>query len=165
MWNSGTFVYVPRNVVLAQPLQTVIYQSEGKAGGIPHTLVLTDEGASVTLVEDFVGAAGGMSDSVVELMPGANSQLHYLHLQNLADSVWNFSTQRMRLDRDSLVRYFIGSWGSRLSKAWINMELKGRAATANCWGCTSPAVASISTITRTSSHRRTPPAICSSRVR
>jgi len=125
LWNSGTFVYVPRNVTLEQPLQAVIGQSAGKLAGMHHTLVVTEEGASVTLVEDFVGADGGMTNSVVELLPGANSQMHYLHLQNLADTAWNFSTQRMLLTRDSLLRYFIGSWGSRLSKNWINMELNG----------------------------------------
>jgi len=128
LWNSGTFVYVPRNVVIDQPLQTVVYQSEGKQAGSHHTLVLTEESAVVTLVEDYLGAASGMSNSAVELAAGPNSQLHYLHLQNLAESAWNFSTQRMQLQADSLVRYFIGSWGSRLSKAWINMELSGRGA-------------------------------------
>jgi Fe-S cluster assembly protein SufD len=125
LWNSGTFVYVPRNVSIEQPLQAVIGQSAGKLAGMHHTVVVTDEGAAVTLVEDFVGAADGLTNSVVELLPGANSQVHYLHLQNLADSAWNFSTQRMQLGRDSLLRYFIGSWGSRLSKNWINMELNG----------------------------------------
>ena len=125
LWNSGTFVYVPRNVIIEQPLQAVIGQSAGKLAGMHHPVVLTDEGAAVTLVEDFVGAADGLTNSVVELLPGANSQVHYLHLQNLAESAWNFSTQRMQLSRDSLLRYFIGSWGSRLSKNWINMELNG----------------------------------------
>ena len=125
LWNSGTFVYVPRNVIIEQPLQAVIGQSAGKLAGMHHTVVVTDEGAVVTLVEDFVGAADGMTNSVIELLPGANSQVHYLHLQNLADSAWNFSTQRMQLSRDSLLRYFIGSWGSRLSKNWINMEMNG----------------------------------------
>ena len=125
LWNSGTFVYVPRNVVIEQPLQTVIAQREGKYVGLHHTIVATDEGAAVSLAEDFIGADGGMQDSIVELATGPNSQLHYLHLQNLADSAWNFSTQRMRLSRDGLLRYFIGSWGSRLTKAWINMEMNG----------------------------------------
>jgi Fe-S cluster assembly protein SufD len=125
LWNSGTFVYVPRNVIIEKPLQAVIGQSAGKLAGMHHTVVVTDEGAAVTLVEDFVGAADGMTNSVVELLPGANSQVHYLHLQNLAESAWNFSTQRMQLSRDSLLRYFIGSWGSRLSKNWINMEMNG----------------------------------------
>jgi Fe-S cluster assembly protein SufD len=126
LWNSGTFVYVPRNVVVEKPLQVVISQTEGKRAGFHHTLVLTEPGAVVTVVEDFIGAENGMSDSVVELLAGANSQLHYLHLQNLSDSAWNFTTQRMRLDRDSLLRHFIGSWGSRLTKAWLNMDLTGQ---------------------------------------
>jgi Fe-S cluster assembly protein SufD len=126
LWNSGTFVYVPRNVVIEQPLQAVIGQSSGKLVGMHHTLVVTEEGAAVTLVEDFVGADGGMTNSVIELLPGANSQVHYLHVQNLAETAWNFSTQRMVLGRDSLLRYFIGSWGSRLSKNWITMDLNGQ---------------------------------------
>lgn len=123
LWNSGTFVYVPRNVIIERPLQAVIGQRAGKHAGLHHTIVVTEEGAAVTVVEDFVGADGGMTNSVVELIPGRNSQVHYLHLQNLAETAWNFSTQRMQLTRDSLLRYFIGSWGSRLTKAWINMEL------------------------------------------
>ena len=35
LWNSGTFVYVPRNVVIEQPLQAVIGQSAGKQAGLP----------------------------------------------------------------------------------------------------------------------------------
>lgn len=128
LWNSGTFVYVPRNVVIERPLQAVISQSAGKYAGMHHTVVVAEESAAVTLVEDFVGANDGMRNSVVELLPGANSQLHYLHMQNLAETAWNFSTQRMLLSPDSLLRYFIGSWGSRLSKNWINMELNGAGA-------------------------------------
>ncbi|MGQ9839766.1 MAG: Fe-S cluster assembly protein SufD [Anaerolineae bacterium] len=134
LWNSGTFIYVPRNVTIERPLQAVIGQRPGKYGGLHHTIVVTEEGATVTLVEDFVGADGGMTDSVVELYPGRNSQVHYLHLQNLAETAWNFSTQRIQLTRDSLMRYFIGSWGSRLTKAWINMELNEPGATGELLG-------------------------------
>ncbi len=125
LWNSGTFVYVPRNVIVDQPLQAVIRQSAGKSAGYHHTIVVAEEGAAITLVEDFLAADDGMTDSAVELIAGPNSQLHYLHLQNLATTAWNFSTQRMRLERDAPLRYFLGSWGSRLSKNWINMELLG----------------------------------------
>ncbi len=134
LWTSGTFVYVPRNVIVDKPLQAVIRQSAGKLAGYHHTIVVADEGAAVTLAEDFLGAAGGLNNSVVELIGGPNSQLHYLHLQNLADTAWNFSTQRMRLDRDATLRHFIGSWGSRLSKNWINMELDGAGANGELLG-------------------------------
>jgi Fe-S cluster assembly protein SufD len=139
LWNSGTFVYVPRNVVIEQPFQTVVWQAAGKSVGMHHTIVVTDESASATLAEDFVGADGGMSNGIVELLPGQASHLHYLYLQNLADTAWNFSTQRMQLQRDSLLRYFIGSWGSRLTKAWINMELNGQGASGELLGLYFPA--------------------------
>ena len=125
LWNSGTFVYIPRNVTIEQPLQTVVWQSPGRFAGLHHTIVATEEGAVATLAEDLLGADGGVSNGVVELAPGQASQLNYLHLQNLSDTAWNFTTQRMQLRRDSLMRYFIGSWGSKLTKAWINMELNG----------------------------------------
>jgi Fe-S cluster assembly protein SufD len=134
LWNSGTFVYVPRHVVVNKPLQTLVAQSPGNYAGFHHTLVIAEEGAAITLAEDFVGAEGGMSDGIVELIPGQSSQLNYLHLQNLAETAWNFSTQRMKLGRDSLVKYFIGSWGSRLTKAWINMELNGEGANGELLG-------------------------------
>lgn len=134
LWNSGTFVYVPRNVVLDKPLQAVVGQSAGKQAGYHHTIVVAEEGAAVSLAEDFLGADGGMTDSVVELIGGANSQLHYLHLQNLAPTAWNFSTQRMHLGRDSVLRHFIGSWGSRVSKNWINMELLGEGSSGELLG-------------------------------
>jgi Fe-S cluster assembly protein SufD len=124
LWNSGTLVYVPRGVTIDLPLQVVIAQAPGALAGFHHTLVVLEEGASLSLVEDWVGADGGLSNSVVELLAGAGSQLNYIHLQNLADTAWNFSTQRMKLGRDSRINYFIGTWGSRLTKAWINMELK-----------------------------------------
>jgi len=125
LWTSGAFVYAPRNVVVDRPLQAVIQQSAGRFAGYHHTLVVTEPGAAITLVEDFIGGDRGLTNSVVELIAGANSQLNYLHLQNLAETAWNFSTQRMRLQRDSSLRHFIGSWGSRLSKNWLNMELLG----------------------------------------
>jgi Fe-S cluster assembly protein SufD len=134
LWNSGTFVYVPRNVIIQQPLQTVVAQSSGKLAGMHHTIVVTEGGAVVTLAEDWIGAEDGMSNGVVELVPGPASQLHYLHLQNLSDTAWNFSTQKMRLRQDSLLRYFIGSWGSRLTKAWIDMELNGEGASGELLG-------------------------------
>jgi Fe-S cluster assembly protein SufD len=134
LWNSGTFVFIPHNVIIDQPLQTVVGQSSGRFAGLHHTIVATEERAVVTLAEDFLGADGGLSNGVVELIPGQASQINYLHLQNLADTAWNFSTQRMRLQRDSVVRYFIGSWGSKLTKAWINMELNGEGASGELLG-------------------------------
>ncbi len=78
----------------------------------------------MTIVEDFIGAADGMSDSVAEIYPMAAARLHYLRLQNLDTSAWNFATMRARAQRDALYRQLQASWGSRLSKVWIDLEME-----------------------------------------
>ena len=58
LWNSGTFVYVPRNVAIELPLADGgRARARARYAGLHHTIVVTDEGSAVTLVEDFIGAA------------------------------------------------------------------------------------------------------------
>lgn len=122
LWQNGTFVYVPKHLTLEKPLQVIIQLSEGQAN-FHHSLLIGDENSEVTIVEDFVGAAKGMSDSVAEVYPLAASRLNYLRLQNLELSAWNFATMRSAAQRDAQYRQLQASWGSRLSKVWIDLEM------------------------------------------
>ncbi len=122
-WRGGTFLYVPRNVEVTLPFQTLARLSQGQTAGFYHTIVVTEEGASVTLMEDFFGGKEGMHDGVVELFPGANSRLRYVHVQNWEPTLWNFGTHNIRTQRDAEVLHLIASWGSRVSKVWITLDL------------------------------------------
>ncbi len=122
-WRGGTFLYVPRNVEVTLPFQTLARLSQPGTAGFYHTIVITEEGASVTLMEDFFGGEEGMHAGVVELYPGPNSQLRYTHVQNWDATLWNFGTQRIRVPRDAEVVHLIASWGSKLSKVWVNLDL------------------------------------------
>ncbi len=122
-WRGGTFLYVPRNVEVTLPFQTLARLSLPHSAGFYHTLVITEENAAVTLLEDFFGGQEGMHDGVVELFPGPNSRLRYAHVQDWDMTLWNFGTQRIRSSRDSEVIHLISSWGSRLSKVWITLDL------------------------------------------
>ncbi len=123
LWQNGSFLYVPKNVTIEKPLQVIINLSEGKAH-FHHSLFIGDVNSEVTIVEDFIGAANGMSDSVAEIYPMAAARLHYLRLQNLDTTAWNFATMRASAQRDALYRQLQASWGSRLSKVWIDMEME-----------------------------------------
>ena len=70
-----------------------------------------------------MGAERGMTANVAEIFPMAAARLHYLHLQNLHTSAWNFTTMRASLQRDALYRHLQASWGSRLSKVWIDLNM------------------------------------------
>jgi len=122
-WHGGTFIYVPRNVHVPLPLQTIARLTTPGLAGFYHTIVVVEEGGAVTVMEDFFGGEQGMHAGVVELYPGPNSDLNYVHVQNWDLSVWNFSTQRIITKRDARVTHLIASWGSRLSKTWITLDM------------------------------------------
>ncbi len=122
LWQNGAFLYAPRNVVIEKPLQVLVIQGEGLAG-LHHSLLVGEENSEAVVVEDFVGARQGMSDSVAEIFVKQAARLHYLRLQNLDETAWNFTTQRASVGRDALYRQLQASWGSKLSKVWIDLDM------------------------------------------
>ncbi len=122
LWDSGTFVYVPRNAEVTLPLQIICHQNEGHAG-FHHTLIVLGENARATVVDDLLGADLGFQNSVVEIVQGANSQLRYMNLQDLDLTAWNLMCGRAALGRDADLRWIQVSWGSLLTKAFLDLEL------------------------------------------
>ena len=123
LWLNGTFLYIPRHVTIEKPFQVLILQGEGVAN-FHHTLLIGEENSESVIVEDFIGSKDGMSDSVAEVFTKQAARLHYLRLQNLDETAWNFATQRIGTARDALYRHLQASWGSKLSKVWIDLELE-----------------------------------------
>ncbi len=128
LWDTGTFIYVPRNVRVTLPLQVVLNQATAGVGGYHHTLLVTEEGAEVTVVDDLLGGQDGLQSSVVELLLGRNSVVRYMNLQDLDHSAWNFLTGRAVLREDTDLRWIQVSWGSRLTKAFLTLDMVGSGA-------------------------------------
>lgn len=54
LMNGGAFVYVPKNVVVEEPLQTIFWQEAEDTVMFNHVLVVADEGAELTYVENYL---------------------------------------------------------------------------------------------------------------
>lgn len=123
LWDSGAFVYVPKNVKVDLPLQVILHQATAGVGGYHHTLLVAEEGAEVTLVDDLVGGQNGLQSSVVELVLKDNSVVRYMNLQDFDHTTWNFLTGRAAMQRNADLRWIQVSWGSRLTKAFLDVDL------------------------------------------
>ena len=134
LWDTGAFVYVPANARVTLPLQIILNQAADGVGGYHHTLVVTEQGAEVTVVDDLLGAKDGLQTSVVELIIGAGSVVRYMNLQDFDHSAWNFLTGRAVLSRDADLRWIQVSWGSRLTKAFLDVDLMGQGGHAELLG-------------------------------
>ncbi len=132
-WQGGAFLYVSRNVQVALPLQAVIARSASGVGEFAHTLIVVEEGAEVTLIEDYLSLASGdagFHSGVVEMIVGAGARLTYISVQDWATDLWNFSTQRAVLGRDSSLVWIAAHVGSRLTKSFSRVALREPGASA-----------------------------------
>jgi Fe-S cluster assembly protein SufD len=127
-WQGGVFLYVPKDVQIAQPFQVVIgLEGEGTAI-FPHTLIVAERLASVTYIEETVSPNGGkqaFNDGVVEIIAGEGAQIHYTEVQGWGDNVFNFNTKRAVHRPDSRVAWEMGQLGGRLTKTYVDNILTG----------------------------------------
>jgi Fe-S cluster assembly protein SufD len=133
---GGTFVYVPRNVQVPLPLQTLTYLDEEGAAVFPHTLIVLEEGAELTFLDRYVSPDLGraLSDAVVEIHAGPNSRLRYVSLQEWGSGITHLSVQRMRLDRDAQVRSLGVALGADLSRSELEAALEGDGGSSEMFG-------------------------------
>jgi Fe-S cluster assembly protein SufD len=125
LWDTGAFIYVPKNTKVDLPLQIILNQASDGVGGYHHTLLIAEEGAEVTVVDDLVGGVKGMQSSVVELLIRDNAVVRYMNLQDFDHSLWNFLNGRAVMGRHTDLRWIQVSWGSRLTKAFLDLDMRG----------------------------------------
>lgn len=125
LWDTGALIYVPKNTKVELPLQVILKHGVG-VGGYHHTLLIAEEGAEVTVVDDLIGGEDGMQSAVVEVIQRDNSIVRYMNLQDFDHSLWNFLTGRAILGKDTDLRWIQVSWGSRLTKAYLDLDMVGQ---------------------------------------
>jgi len=129
---NGVMLYVPKGVVVEEPLHSVLWGPGANLAHVSHILVLVDEGASVTYVHesaspDSIGE-NSMHAGIVEIQVMQNASMKFVELQSWGRHVWNFSHERARVERDGNLDWIFGAIGSRLTKNFSELDLAGEGA-------------------------------------
>jgi Fe-S cluster assembly protein SufD len=138
-WTGGTVLYVPRNVELDVPLYSLIGLQAAGAADFSHTLIVLEDGASATLLEETASAdpsADGLHVGAVELIVGQGARLRYVQLQNWNEKVRHFAHQSGRVARDAQLQWTVGALGARVAHVHQDVHLDGRGASAEVNGVT-----------------------------
>jgi Fe-S cluster assembly protein SufD len=136
-WDTGTFLYVPKGVVVELPLRSIVSATLDGTASLSHTLIVLDEESRVTFAEDFTSPPAklaGFSSRVTEIILKRSAFLHYVGVQHWGKSVMDFHTERVLLDRDSTITLQTIELGSHLSKGRVEAILAGSGATAKVLG-------------------------------
>ena len=130
LWTHGVFLYVPRGVVAELPLHVVNYVTKPGVT-LGHVLVVVEENAQATMLVDYASPEGESQAAYIgatELLVGAGANLRYVALQDWNRQTFEFSHQRARVGQDGQLDWIVGTMGTQLTKAFLELELDGRGA-------------------------------------
>ena len=98
---GGTFLYVPPDVQVELPIQTVTYLDAEGGAVFPHTLLIADRGSEVTFIDRYTSPDLGraLSDATVEIVAEDGAHVRYVALQNWGTGVQHFGVTRARLSQ------------------------------------------------------------------
>ena len=135
---NGVVLYVPKGVTVDAPLHSVLWGPGANLAHVSHILVLVDEGASVTYVHESGSpddmASNSMHAGLVEIQVMQDASLKFVELQSWGRHVWNFSHERVRVERGGNLDWIFGAIGSRLTKNFSELDLAGEGATGRMSG-------------------------------
>jgi Fe-S cluster assembly protein SufD len=123
--SGGTFLYVPRGVTVELPLQAFTYVDAEGAAVFPHTVVVAEDMAEVTLIDRMASPdlQDALSNAVTELYLGAGTRVRYVSLQEWGSGVTHLAVQRARVGRDAELRSLAVSFGASLSRTEVEAIL------------------------------------------
>ena len=134
---NGVLLYVPRGLKLEQPLHSILWGPGANLAHISHLLVFVDEGASVSYVHESASpteSADALHAGLVEIKVMQSASLKFVELQSWGKHVWNFTHERVRVERDGKLDWIFGAIGSRLTKNFSELDLAGEGASGRMSG-------------------------------
>lgn len=109
--NGGIFVYVPKNVVVENPIQYVVLHDDENASFFNHVIIATEQSAEVTYVENYlsdVSGEGSQVNIVSEVIAGANSNITYGAVDYLDKGFTGHIIRRGVTEADASINWALG---------------------------------------------------------
>lgn len=129
---QGIFLYVPKGVVVDQPLFGLVVSPGGKTAHFFQTVIYLEEGASLNYLQETISLDGSEGPSLagenLEMVVGPNAKLQVTEIENYGRDVWSFGHKRAKVERDGRLEWEIGALGAQLSKHFVALDLTGTGA-------------------------------------
>jgi len=148
-FQSGFFIYVPKNLIVAEPIR-IVYSLKGDGiSSICRNVVLSDVGSKATIVQELYSSSqsapsntsnvdGGRGENkdngnekqqcyfeVLECGVKPTSELEFITLQAMNLSTINVSTRKGFVEQDGKMSWYTGMFGTSLSRYKTDSVMKG----------------------------------------
>jgi len=135
-WTGGLFCYVPRGVTVDGTLVARQMLPRADVAFHPISVVIAEEGSSVTLLEEVVSpdGAAGWYGGIADVQAGQGARVRYANLQQLGDGAWRIGAERVVVGQDAVVTTLNAEVGSRVTKLGLDVLMTGKGGTSKVLG-------------------------------
>ncbi|MDF2857816.1 MAG: Fe-S cluster assembly protein SufD [Neobacillus sp.] len=124
--NGGAFLYVPKNVEIAEPIQAIYVHDNAETNLFNHVIVVADENSSVTYVENYISTVesiGGIFNIVAEVLAGNGSKVLFGAVDTLSSGITTYVNRRGVAGRDARIEWALGLMndGNTISENTTNL--------------------------------------------
>lgn len=126
---AGMFLFVPRGVEIDLPIEAFHWMHGANASVFPHTLIIAEDMAKVTVVDHYESAdasAPGFACAVNDLWLGAGARVNYICTQNWSRETLTFQINSTVVGRDAHSKSLFTQLGSRHLRSESVSHLRGQ---------------------------------------
>ncbi|MTD38563.1 Fe-S cluster assembly protein SufD [Erwinia sp. CPCC 100877] len=131
--NSGVFLYVPKNVVIEEPIEAIFIQdSDSLQPFFKHILIVADEHSEFSYLERFqtIGEQSRKlsANIVVEVIAKAGAKVKYSAVDQLGENLTTYMNRRGHIMRDASIDWALGVMNDGDVVADFDSDLVGEGA-------------------------------------
>ncbi len=131
VWSGGSFIYIPKGVHVALPLQAYFRINAENMGQFERTLIIADEGSSLHYIEGCTAptySTDSLHAAVVEIIVKKDARVQYTTLQNWSHNIYNLVTKRAHAHENAEMFWLDCNIGSGLTMKYPAIYLMGKGA-------------------------------------
>ncbi len=128
LWRDGVFLYAPKNVELAQPVQLLAVTTKGGYGTFVRNLIVADSGSQASFLDSYVAAAtleDELQVGVTEVVVGDGARVKIGTVQDFPRKATNVLVRRARVLRSGQMNWVVGEVGDGYTVAEFGSLLEG----------------------------------------
>lgn len=134
LFNSGIFIYVPRNLELEESIAIINTLTDDGVSSVARNIIFLDENSSASVVQELYapphvnGSAQQTYFELLEAYVGKNANLELVTLQAMNSENVHISNRKAFVERDARINWYIGGFGSSLARYKVDNVLVGEGA-------------------------------------
>lgn len=132
LWNGGVFLYVPKNVDIAFPIQALLFADDSGATFMPHILVVAEANSRFSFVQQVTSLLEGgdqaqtlIHNSAVEVFAGPGAHVRYAAVHHMDEGVVDVAFRQAVLDNDARVEWIVGDLHNGHTLTDTRSDLRG----------------------------------------